>query len=132
MHLTPLDGSSLLHLAVEYCEIEILEMLLEEGADSNIKSKFNEEGFGGHTPLFHTVVSYTHFDQERAKLLIQFGADKNVKASIKKELRYMGNPELEKPMIFQDLTAIEYAAQFPLKYWVSENTVHLLRLSTND
>jgi hypothetical protein len=57
LHGTPVAGGTLLHLAVEYDDIDVARWLIERGADVNVKAALDADGFGGHTPMFHTVVT---------------------------------------------------------------------------
>jgi hypothetical protein len=58
---TPVDGGTLLHLAVYWDEIDMAEWLLDRGADPNASAAVDADGFGGHTPLFNAVVSQEAF-----------------------------------------------------------------------
>jgi ankyrin repeat protein len=58
MHWTPIDGTTLLHIAIDFDDEEIFDLLLAEGADVNARAKVDAEGFGGHTPIFNAVVSH--------------------------------------------------------------------------
>lgn len=58
---TPLKGTTLLHLCVDYDEYEIAEWLIAKGADVDARAAVDDYGFGGHTPLFCTVVSQPNF-----------------------------------------------------------------------
>ena len=60
-HGTPLKGATLLHMAVDYDELEIARWLIERGMDVDARAAVDAEGFGGHTPLFATVVSQPNF-----------------------------------------------------------------------
>ena len=120
LHLTPIDGATLLHLAIEYDELEIARWLLEKGADVNARAAVDAEGFGGHTPLFHAVVAMGRRDVEKARLLLDRGADPNALATLRKQLRDMGDPEKEAMREFHDVTATAYARQFQEPAWVSE------------
>ena len=60
-HGTPLAGTTLLHMCVDYDEIEIARWLLERGMDVNARAAVDSDGFGGHTALFATVVSQPNF-----------------------------------------------------------------------
>jgi hypothetical protein len=89
LHGTPIHGATLLHLAVDFDEKEIFLWLLSKGVDVNAKALIDDEGFGGHTPLFGTVVSQPTVngrqgDGEMAQWLLNAGADANARASIKK------------------------------------------------
>lgn len=52
---TPLTGGTLMHFCAEYNSIDCARLLLKHGADVNAKALIDEHGFGGHTPVFHTV-----------------------------------------------------------------------------
>ena len=56
-HGAPLDGATLLHLAIDYDEMEVARWLIAQGADVNATASVDADGFGGHTPLFATVIS---------------------------------------------------------------------------
>ena len=58
---TPLGGTTLLHMCVDYDEIEIARWLLDQGMDVNARSRVGASGFGGYTALFATVVSQPNF-----------------------------------------------------------------------
>src|SRR6185503_10895087 len=58
MHWTPIDGTTLLHLAIDFDEEEIFELLLAQGADVNARATADRDAFGGHTPIFNAVVSH--------------------------------------------------------------------------
>jgi Ankyrin repeat len=52
---TPLYEISLLHICAEYNHLACAKILVKHGADINSKAGFDENGFGGHTAIFHTV-----------------------------------------------------------------------------
>lgn len=52
---TPLHEASLLHICAEYNHLSCAKVLVKHGADINARAGFDEHGFGGHTPVFHTV-----------------------------------------------------------------------------
>lgn len=52
---TPLYEVTLLHICAEYNHVSCAKVLVNHGADVNAKAGFDEQGFGGHTPIFHTV-----------------------------------------------------------------------------
>jgi hypothetical protein len=54
VHGTPLGGATLLHLCVDFDELEIAQWLLERGMDVDAKAAVDDAGFGGH---FGTVRS---------------------------------------------------------------------------
>ena len=89
---TPLDGTTLLHLCVEFDEMEIARWLLDRGMDVDAAAATDAEGFGGHTALFNAVVCYANFwgnyrggpaEAPFAALLLDHGADPNARASLR-------------------------------------------------
>jgi hypothetical protein len=52
---TPLTGVTLLHICAEFNHVSCAEVLVKHGADLNAKADTDEYGFGGQTPIFHTV-----------------------------------------------------------------------------
>ncbi len=102
---TPIAGSTLLHVCVEFDEIEIARWLLEKGMDPNVRAEVDVNGFGGHTPLFGAVVSYPIFwmnftggwpgtrkpqNSAFADLLLDHGADPNSRASFREPVNIDG------------------------------------------
>jgi len=83
---TPLAGSTLLHMTVDYNEIDIGSWLLDRGTPADAKAEVDGEGFGGHTALFGCVVTApaTYHDQSFASVLLERGADPNARASLRK------------------------------------------------
>jgi hypothetical protein len=107
---TPLDGTTLLHLCVDFNEPEMLLWMLERGADANAKAVVDAEGFGGHTPLFGCVVTApgTHRDERLARLLLERSADPNVRVSLRKDGReYRDVTPLSWGERFQDVVDVE-------------------------
>ena len=52
---TPLYEATLLHICAEFNHVACAEILVQRGADINAKAGIDEKGFGGQTPIFHTV-----------------------------------------------------------------------------
>jgi hypothetical protein len=134
---TPLAGTTLLHLCADYDEFEIARWLLEEGMDPNVRAAVDADGFGGHTALFGTVVSqpnfwmnYGHQTQQAlfTQLLLDYGADPTVRASLKKKLHpgYGPRYDVENTYEYRNLTAIEWGRQFHAKVFVSEPAIQLI------
>jgi ankyrin repeat protein len=126
LHATPVAGGTLLHLALEYDDLVMAGCLVERGADVNARAAVDEEGFGGHTPLFHAVVSMGSRDDAKARFLLERGADPNTRATFRKQLYYMGDPEKERMHEFHDVTPTGYARRFQEPGWVSEPALALL------
>lgn len=72
---TPLYEVSLLHICAEYNHLSCAEVLIKYGADVNSKAGFDEYGFGGHTPIFHTVNQNANKSLDVLKFLISKKAD---------------------------------------------------------
>jgi Ankyrin repeat len=134
---TPLAGTTLLHMCVDYDEFDIAKWLIEKGADVNTKALINSDGFGGHTALFCTVVSQPNFwmnyqGHEQiapfAELLLEHGADPKVRASLRKKLHpgYASRYDTETLFEYRDVTAVEWGEQFHAKVFVSEPAMKLI------
>jgi len=130
---TPLAGATLLHMAVDYDEMEIARWLLARGMNVDAKAAVDASGFGGHTALFATVVSQPNFWTNRSgqtatapftELLLQHGADPNVRASLRKQLHpgYGDEPMRE----YRDVTPLSWGERFTRKEFVSTAAMRLI------
>lgn len=72
---TPLFEASLLHICAEFNHTECAKILIDHGADVNAKAGLDEYGFGGQTPIFHTVNQNRNQSAEMMDLLLLQGAD---------------------------------------------------------
>ena len=124
-YVTPLAGGvTLLHMAVEFCDMDMVEWLLKSGADANVRSAVDVDGYGGWTPLFHTVATL-HQPRgfpEFAAVLLRHGADPLAQASIRK-------PTLDEAAgwsMWKDVTAVEYANDFIYPDLVNQEAVRLI------
>lgn len=135
---TPLNGTTLLHMCVDYDEMEIAEWLLRHGADVNTRAAVDDEGFGGHTALFNTVMSQPNFwmnYQGRpqaapfTRLLLDHGADVTVRASLRKKLHpgYAPRFDVENTYEYRDVTALEWGEQFHAKVFVSQPAMEMIK-----
>jgi len=123
---TPVDGGTLLHLAVYWDELDMAEWLLARGADPNARAAVDADGFGGHTALFGSVVSQAGFwinyprvqppktgDARFTELLLARGADPNLRASIRMRLgEGHGDTRLRE---FRDVTPLSWGRRFALE-----------------
>jgi len=130
---TPLAGTTLLHMCVDYDELEIAKWLIAHGMDVNEKASVDADGFGGHTALFATVVSQPNFwmnYQARpqvapfTQLLLDHGADPNVRASLRKQLHPGYGPEPIRE--YRDVTPLSWGERFERKVFVSEPAMRLI------
>lgn len=127
MHAAPVDGATLLQFAVEYQETAAAQWLLERGADVNARAAIDADGLGGHTPLFHTVVTLGRKGDQLARLLLRHGADPNARATFRKQLVDLGDAEKERMREYRDVTPIGFAEVFPQVQWVDEAAVRAIR-----
>lgn len=72
---TPIYDASLLHVCAEFGSLTCAKMLLENGMDANSKAGLDAFGFGGQTPIFHTVNQHQNFGLPMLELLLEYGAD---------------------------------------------------------
>ena len=75
---TPLRGATLLHFCAEYNSEACAEVLVACGADVNAKAGLDENGFGGHTPIFHTVNQNNNNSADMLTFLLENGADLSI------------------------------------------------------
>ncbi len=128
LHGTPLEGGTLLHMCVDFDEIEMGRWMLDRGADVNAKAAMDSEGFGGHTALFGCVVSQPYRancrnNDEFARLLLDRGADPNVRASLRKQLRFVADDTMHE---YRNVTPLSWGQQFHDQDWVSPSVMRLL------
>ncbi len=133
---TPLAGGTLLHLCVDYNEIEIAEWLLERGMNPDTPAAIDTNGFGGHTALFGTVVSQpnfwmNHLNLERVapftQLILDRGANPNARASLRKQLHPGYAPKLDVSLHeYRDVTPLGWGQQFRAKVFVSQPAMDLI------
>src|SRR5258708_5755122 len=123
MHWTPIDGATLLHVAIDFREREIFDWLLASGANANARATVDGDGFGGHTPLFNAVVCGPWHDTAMTRGLLERGATKDTRASLRKFLDWIANPHWHEA---PNVIAAEWGGQFPEKNWVNTEALHLL------
>jgi hypothetical protein len=72
---TPLYEVTLLHICAEFNHVSCAEILVKNGAAVNAEAGFDENGFGGHTPVFHTVNQNQDNSAEMMHFLLSRSAD---------------------------------------------------------
>ena len=126
-HGTPLAGTTLLHMCVDYDELEIARWLVAQGMDVNTRAAVDRDGFGGHTALFSTVVSQPNFWMNLGggpatapftDLLLEHGADPNVRASLRKQLHPGYGPDMLRE--YRDVTPLSWGQRFHGRQFVSD------------
>jgi len=131
---TPVHGTTLLHLAAYFDGLEIAQWLLEHGMDPDARAATDADGFGGYTALNSTVVSQHNFwvnhgkgrpdDASFTRLLLDRGADPDVRASLKARLEegHGGGPLRE----YRDVTALGWGERYDAKLFVSRESLRLI------
>jgi ankyrin repeat protein len=121
LHGTPIDGTTLLHLAIDFQEAAIFDWLLAQGANVNAAALVDKEGFGGHTPLYNTLIA--HRGVYMANRLLEQGADLHVKVNMRKFVDWCEEPGWH---IARNVTPLEWATGFREKDWVNWEAVKLI------
>ena len=131
---TPVHGTTLLHIAAYFDELDMAAWLLERGMDPDVRAAVDQGGFGGYTALFSTVVSQRNFwvnygkgqpDEARfTRLLLDRGADPNVRASLRARLEegHGGGPRRE----YRNVTPRSWGEQFHAQIFVSRESLRLI------
>jgi hypothetical protein len=131
---TPVHRTTLLHLAAYFDEPEIAQWLLERGMNPDARAVTDADGFGGYTALYSTVVSQHNFwvnygsgrpdDASFTRLLLDGGADPNIRASLKARLEEgHGGGALRE---YRDVTALGWGEQYDAKIFVSRESLRLI------
>ncbi len=71
---TPLSEVSLLHICAEFNHVSCAKVLVENGTDVNVEAGLDVYGFGGQTPIFHTVNQNGDQSADMLDFLLSFGA----------------------------------------------------------
>lgn len=75
---TPLYEASLLHICAEFNHVACAKVLVKHGADINAKTGLDENGFGGHSPIFHTVNQNNNQSAGMLEYLLSLNADLHI------------------------------------------------------
>ena len=84
-------------MCVDYDEMAVARWLLAQGMRVDARAEIDHAGFGGHTALFGSVVAQSlrmRDSDDFAALLLDHGANPNVRVSLRKQLRFIGDVPL--------------------------------------
>jgi hypothetical protein len=114
--------------------MDVARWLLKQGMDVNVRSAVGRSGFGGYTALFNTVVSQPNFwsnyrkegpsESPFAELLLEHGADVNVRASLWKQL-HPGHGDSTRHE-YRDVTALSWGRRFHAPIFVSAPALRMI------
>jgi ankyrin repeat protein len=100
-----LQGSTLLHVAAEFGNVDAARLLLDRGADVNARATVDAAGVGGQTAVFHAVTQWDDRGLPMARLLVERGADLGVRVKLP--------GDYERPDEVVECTPLGYARRFP-------------------
>jgi hypothetical protein len=93
-----------LHVCADFNSVNCARVLLESGADVNARADQTPERIGGQTPIFHAVNSIFNYCRPMMELLIDAGADLDVRVTA-----LLWGQSMSWETIVYDVTPIAYA-----------------------
>jgi hypothetical protein len=72
---TPLYEATLLHICAEFNHLSCAKILVKYGTDINARAGVDKNGFGGQTPIFHTVNQILNNSIDMFNYLLSQSAD---------------------------------------------------------
>jgi ankyrin repeat protein len=100
-----LRGTTLLHVAAEYGNVDAAKLLLDRGADVNAAATIDASGIGGQTPIFHAVTQFYDWGLPVTRFLLDRGADLSIRVKLP--------GHYERPGEVVECTPLGYAVLFP-------------------
>jgi Ankyrin repeat len=101
---TSCRGVSALHICAEFNSTRCARVLLDAGADPNARADLGRDGLGGQTPIFHTVNSISNYCRPMMEMLVDAGADLNVRVRA-----LLWGESMDWETVVYDVTPISYA-----------------------
>ena len=93
-----------LHVCAEFNAVACARVLLEMGADVNAVASQDSQELGGQTPIFHAVNSILNYCRPVMKLLVDTGADLDVRVK-----KLLWGEAMSWETVLYDVTPISYA-----------------------
>jgi ankyrin repeat protein len=100
-----LRGGALLHMAAEYGNLQAAKLLVDRGADVNVRAAIDGAGVGGQTPIFHAVSQFYGWGLPVVEFLLGHGADLSLRVKIP--------GHYDRPDEVVECTPLGYALLFP-------------------
>lgn len=75
---TPLYEATLLHICAEFNHVACASILVAHGADVDAQAGIDENGFGGQTPVFHTVNQNNNQSADMLQYLLSVSANLHI------------------------------------------------------
>jgi hypothetical protein len=121
----PLGGATLLHMATDYEEREVVRWLLDRGMDVDVRALVDSDGFGGHTALFNCVVTYNagRRDDRVPRMLLDRDANPNARASLRKGLAFAKDPSVHE---YRNVTPFGWGLHFHDQSYVSQTAMRVI------
>jgi ankyrin repeat protein len=127
-----LDNTGLLCTACSYKQVEIVEFLLEMGANPDVECS------GGNTSLHYIVSSHASYiddyydrNYEIVKLLLDYGADPNIPNILgNTPIYYVSNPRILILLLNRgaDINVINNAGYTPIDFFRENGRIDLVRI----
>lgn len=101
---TSCRGVTALHICAEFNSTRCARVLLDAGADVNARADVDENGLGGHTPLFHAVNSIFNYCRPMMEILVDAGADLETRVA-----SLLWGESMAWETVLYDITPVSYA-----------------------
>ena len=101
---TSCRGVTALHICAEFNSLQCARTLLSAGADVNARADLDTDGIGGHTAIFHAVNSIFNYCRPTMELLVEAGADLDVRVRA-----LLWGESMDWETVVYEVTPISYA-----------------------